>query len=307
MRPSVLAACGVAPLIALVTACQTPVPGNRPQPTAVAVVGSTTITQASFDVRFQSTMTAIRQGGGPSADPAMQRSVRASVLRSLILDAIIAQEAATAGLAATDAEVKAEVDRDAQNAGGMSALQNELAGAGGSIAQLQDEIRSQVNEARLEDRFATERAAEVEQQLASGTDFATIAQQWSDDSGSSGKGGDLGVITLDELKTYNPAFAEAVRKLSAGEYTKTPIRDSGGYDIIQVYAATPTARSVRHTLVAAPTPYTVNNRPPWFTEALFTTVAHLCQQNQIHVFLADAGSNPCSGAPTISPAPAPGG
>ena len=47
--------------------------------------------------------------------------------------------------------MQAQVAADAASDGGMSALQTDLAGAGGSIAQLEDEISSDLNEQRLED------------------------------------------------------------------------------------------------------------------------------------------------------------
>jgi parvulin-like peptidyl-prolyl isomerase len=271
----------------------------------VARVGATAITQAALDVRLQSTLTAIQQGGGPVANAAMRSQVRSSVLRSLILDAVIAQEAAAGGLAAGDAEVQSEVARDAQQAGGIRALQSQLAGAGGSIVQLRDEITSQLNEQHLEDQFAKQRALGVEQTLATGATFATTAGQFSDDTGTSASGGDLGALTTDALKTYDPAFAAAVEALSVGQHTPTPVRDSGGYDILEVYAVAPGARSVRHILVAAPQPYTVRNRPSWFSEALFATVAQLCGRGDIQVYITDAGANPCLGAPTLPPSATP--
>ena len=289
--------------VVLVAACGgTPAAEHAASP--VAKVGAQLITQAAFAIRLQSTLVAIGQAGGPSNNTAMTTTVRASVLRSLILDTIIAQEAAAQGLAATDAQVQSEVDTEAAQAGGMSQLQNELAGAGGSIAQLRDEIRSQMNEQRLEDHFARGRAATVEQALAGGEAFAQAAMQYSDDTGTNGKGGDLGAITTTELKADDPKFAAAVTALAVGGYTKTAVRDAGGYDVIQVYAKTATSRSVRHILIAAPLPYTVRNRPAWFSEALFATVAQDCQRGAIHVYVKDAGADPCSGAPNLSPAPA---
>jgi parvulin-like peptidyl-prolyl isomerase len=266
----------------------------------VAKVGSTVITQTQFQIRLQSTLTSIAQGGGSTSDPTMVTSVRASVLRSLILDTVIAQEAQRLGLAATDAQVQAQVNSDAQSVGGMSNLETQLSEAGGSIAQLQDEIRSQLNEQRLEDYFAQQRAAQVEQQLAEGTPFATVAQQVSDDENSASKGGDLGALTAAALSQDDATFAAAVKTLAVGTYTTKPVHDQGGYDIIMVYAKTPTTWSVRHILVAAPTPYTVTSRPTWFTEALFSTVQQLCEQNQIQVYISNAGSNPCS---TSTPSP----
>ncbi len=274
----------------------------------MARVGSGVITLAAFNLRLQSTMTALQQGGATTNDPAMVTDVRASVLRSLILDAIIAQEAAARGIAATPAEVQAAVAADARQDGGINSLATHLAEVGGSIAQLQDEIRSQINEQRLENVFAQARAADVERQLAAGTSFASLARSMSDDTGTSGKGGDLGVITASQLGSYDTAFISAVKALPAGRYTTTPVHDAGGYDVVEVYARTATSWSVRHILIAAPTPYTVRSRPAWFGEALFATVAQLCTQNQIHVYIGNAGSNPCSGAPRLTPgsSPSPG-
>lgn len=288
-----------------VTACgggtvSTTTPGPD---TVIARVGSTSITEAQFDVRLQSTLTTLQQGGAPTSQAQMLSQVRASVLRSLILDAVIAQEAAARHVAATSAEVQAQVEKDAQAAGGMSNLETQLAGAGGSLAQLQDEIRSQLNEERLENLFAQARAAEVEEQLAGGAAFTSLAKSMSDDTGTSSKGGDLGVITRNNFGSYDARFIAAMQALAVGSYNTTPLRDSGGYDILQVYARTATSWSVRHILVAAPVPYTVTSRPAWFAEALFATVAQLCNDGAIHVYTKDAGADPCSGAPQLAPSP----
>ena len=274
-------------------------------PVPVARVGSSIITQTAFQTRLQSTLTSIQQGGGSTSNPAMQAGVRADVLRSLILDAVIAQEAAAQGLAATDAQVQQEVSTDAQQAGGLSQLQSELASAGGSLAQLQDEIRSQLNEQRLENAFASQRAAQVEQTLAGGAPFTTTAMRLSDDTGTASKGGDLGALAASDLQSDDPAFVAAVKALAVGAYTRTPVRDSGGYDIIELYGRTPATWSVRHILVAAPLPYTVQDRPTWFSEALFSAVAQDCRAGEIHVYISDAGADPCSGAPSLSPAALP--
>ena len=275
--------------------------------TPVARVGSTVITLAAFNTRLHSTTTAISQAGGPSADPAMTTGVRADVLRSLILDAVIAQEAAAQGQAITDKEIQDEVAKDAQSVGGMTQLQTQLASAGGSIAQLEDEIRSQANEQRVEDRFAEQRATMLEQALAGGADFAQTAIDDSDDNGTASKGGDLGALSASDLAGGDQTFAAAVHELTVGGYTKTPIHDSGGYDIVELYAQTATTWNVRHILVAAPTPYTVQDRPGWFATSLFAAVAQECNAGQIHVYLKDAGADPCSGAPSFTPSPQAGG
>lgn len=274
----------------------------------VARVGNETITQAVFDARLQDTLTSIQQAGGPATgNAAMLAGVRTSVLRSLILDAVIAQEAAYRGLAATPAQITAQVNAAAQQEGGMSGLQSALAQAGGSMTQLRDEIRSQLNEQRLEDYFARQRADQVQRQLASGASFVSLAAQWSDDQATASHGGDLGALTESDLKSDDPAFASAVRSLAVGEHTATAVRDAGGYDFVQLYARTSTTWSVRHILIGAPSPYTVKDRTQWFVEALFNAVAQLCTQGSIHVYVKDSGTDPCSGAPLITPVPSPAG
>jgi hypothetical protein len=280
-------------------------PPSKPSP-VIARVGPDTITLAQFDTRYQSACTSIDQGGGSCGGGAQVTSVRAAILRSLIIDTVLREKATELGLEATSKEVAAEVATDAQQAGGMAALETELVGAGGSIAQLEDEISSNINEQRVEDLFAQQRAAKVEQILATGANFSATAKTYSDDSGSTGtaaKGGDLGVLTTAVLKTYDPAFAAAVESLPVGAYTRTPVHDVGGYDIIMVYSKTAKGWGVRHILIYAGNPYNVMDRPDWFTEALFSAVDTLCKANQIEVSLTNAGGNPCT-APSPTPSPA---
>ena len=296
----------VVALCALVlAACSSSKPAPAKASPVIARVGPDVITLAQFNVRYQSAYTSIAQGGGAGGGAAAVTQLRAAILRSLIIDTIIKEEATKLDLEATPKEVAAEVATDAQQAGGMSALETELAGAGGSIAQLEDEISSNLNEQRVEDVFAQQRAALVESILAKGANFSATAKTYSDDNGSTGtadKGGDLGVLTATTLKTYDAAFVAAVKATPVGAYTKTPVHDAGGYDILMVYSKTATGYGVRHILIYAGNPYNVMDRPDWFVEALFTQVDTLCKANQIEVTLTNAGGNPCT-APTPTPAP----
>jgi hypothetical protein len=297
-RGAVAAAC-----VLLVTACSssTGAPSTTPSP-VIARVATDTITLAQFNVRYQSAAVSITQGGAGS-NPAQTTALRTSILRSLIIDTVIREEATQLGLEATAKEIQAQVAADAASAGGMNALASNLAGAGGSIAQLEDEISSSLNEQRLEDHFAKARATLIEQRLASGATFISTAKEFSDDSGTSAKGGDLGVLTAAELKKYSPTFAAAVAALKLGAYTKTAIHDAGGYDIVMLYSKSAKGFGVRHILVYAGNPYTVTDRPNWFAEALFIAIAQLCQAKQIDVTLSNAGGNPCT-PPSPTPVPA---
>jgi len=294
---------GIAALCAVVMAgCSSSPSPSKPSP-VIARVLSDTITLAQFNARYESALTSIEQGGASASDPAQTTQLRASVLRSLIVDTVIRQEATKLGLEATSSQIQAEVATDAQQAGGKSALETELAGAGGSITQLEDEISSDINEQRVEDHFAQARAAMVEQTLASGANFIATAKQFSDDSGTSASGGDLGVLTAAQLKTYDPNFAAAVEALKVGAYTTTPVHDAGGYDILMLYSKTTKGWGVRHILIYAGNPYNVMDRPDWFTESLFSAIDQLCAANEISVTLTNAGGNPCT-SPSPSPTPA---
>lgn len=286
-----------------------PAPRVTPSP-VIARVASQTITLAQFNTRYHSALISLEQSNAPANDPAQTRALRTTILRSLIIDTVIREEAIKLGLEATPAEIQAEIASDAQQAGGMNALETALAGAGGSIAQLEDEITSGLNEQRVEDHFAQARAALIERILATGANFATSARNFSDDTGTSAtatgtsaKGGDLGILTAAALTTYDPAFSAAVQALKVGAYTTTPVHDAGGYDIVMLYSKTAKGWGVRHILVYAGTPYNVRDRPGWFTESLFTTIRTLCTSNEIEVTLNNAGGNPCS-APSPSPSAA---
>ena len=95
----------------------------------VARVGNDVIPMSLFELRVGKTLAGIRQGGGPAQGSpgyaAMVKQVRASVMRSLIIDTVIAHEASFRGLAATDAEVERELANDARAAGGMDKLRQQ--------------------------------------------------------------------------------------------------------------------------------------------------------------------------------------
>lgn len=285
-----------------VAACgSSPAPSSSP----VAKVGDVTISQQLFDIRVKSATTAIEQAGGgsPSSSDPMLKQIRASVMRSLIIDTVIAEEAAVHHFAATDADIDTEIATDEKAAGGADALQKQLGEAGGSMDQLRDEIRSHLNEARLEDYFAKQRADDVEQALAQGTDFATLVPQYSDDVATKDKGGSLGDLTDTMLTADDSTFSAAVRALQPHQYTTTPVHDHGGYDIVMVDGIEGTTYTVRHILVIAPNPYTVKDRPTWFTQSVAAALEGYCQRNAIQVYI-DAGVQPCVTAtpsPSLSP------
>jgi hypothetical protein len=272
----------------------------------VAKVGNQSIPRSLFDLRLSSALTAIQQGGGPqkgsSGYDAMLTKLRASVLKSLIIDNVISQEATYRHLAASDAEVQKQVDADTRNAGGIDALKKQLSEAGGSLEQLRDEIRSRINEQRLEDQFAKQRADAVLQRLVAGEDFATRAKQVSDDDTTRDKGGDMGVLGDTQLDQDGKTFADAVRALPAAKLATAPVHDQAGSEVLRVDAVSPAGHAVHRILVAAPQTYTVKERPAWFLQSVVDAIGQYCSQGQLTVLISNA-AQPCAtpGAASASP------
>jgi hypothetical protein len=66
-----------------------------------------------------------------------------------------------------------------------------------------------------------------------GEDFATLANEFSDDTGSAIEGGSLGSLTYDSLQGMVPEFRDALVKLNTGEVSE-PVKSQFGYHIIKV-------------------------------------------------------------------------
>jgi parvulin-like peptidyl-prolyl isomerase len=74
-------------------------------------------------------------------------------------------------------------------------------------------------------------ASSIIRKLGAGASFQSLAGQYSEDTTTSQTSGDLGYITGKDH--YEPAFLVAAMKLKPLEFTKSPVRTSYGYEIIQ--------------------------------------------------------------------------
>ncbi|MHB0776368.1 peptidylprolyl isomerase [Halomonas sp. WWR20] len=81
-----------------------------------------------------------------------------------------------------------------------------------------------------DDEQALALAEQIRQRLQSGEDFATLAQQYSDDKGSALNGGDLGWVRPGQTV---PAFEEAMNTLEIGQVS-SPVHSRFGYHLIEV-------------------------------------------------------------------------
>jgi peptidyl-prolyl cis-trans isomerase D len=86
---------------------------------------------------------------------------------------------------------------------------------------------------------AKAKAADVIRRAKSGEDFAKLAKELSDDSGSAANGGDIGLVPLPQLM---PEIAQAVTNAKAGELVPDPVRTGLGFHALKVTEARPGGR-----------------------------------------------------------------
>ena len=91
-------------------------------------------------------------------------------------------------------------------------------------------VRMNRNPTEDEKVKAHDRALELRKQIQGGKDFAEVARESSDDTGSKAQGGELG---WNERSNFVPAFAQAAFNLKIGELSE-PVLTPFGWHLIQV-------------------------------------------------------------------------
>lgn len=189
---------------------------------------------------------------GLTVEPATLDAFTASVLQSLIDQALIEQAAAQSEIVVTDAEIDNEL-----------AIQGELAAANGmTLDQIvaeqlytMDEYRQATRQMLLwgkVSQMVTANVSTVERQVHSrhilvkdealardlltqiqsgAVSFEDLAKQHSLDASSSYNGGDLDWVGMGDL--LQPEVEAAIFSLQPGELAPQPVRSSLGYHVIQ--------------------------------------------------------------------------
>jgi peptidyl-prolyl cis-trans isomerase SurA len=95
-------------------------------------------------------------------------------------------------------------------------------------------VHNRKNDKAANEAEAGRKAAMLERKLSSGTDFAQLAMDYSEDTSAS-TGGDLGFVPESALNRSDPALKKAVLSMKLGEVTQ-PIPTGGGYRILKMIA-----------------------------------------------------------------------
>jgi peptidyl-prolyl cis-trans isomerase SurA len=97
---------------------------------------------------------------------------------------------------------------------------------------------AQLNNAKNDDAKTDEAARQkvvgLLKRILSGEDFAILARDYSEDSSSALAGGDLRLLSLQQLEAIDPRFRQAVQGLKIGDTFASPIPTKYGYHLVKL-------------------------------------------------------------------------
>lgn len=175
--------------------------------------------------------------GGAAPDfNTFDETVRQNVLRGIVSERLIYQEASKEGF-----EKSPEVQKRLESLKKqliMQAYMEAKAKALVSEEQMKkayaEKIATMKDEEEVRARHilvaSEDEAKKLSKDLKKGGDFEKVAKEKSQDKGSGTQGGDLGYFTKDKMV---PEFAEAAFKLKVGDISE-PVKSSFGWHIIKV-------------------------------------------------------------------------
>ncbi len=155
--------------------------------------------------------------------------LRQQVRQSLIINKLINKEISSR-LSVTDTEIATYYEHN-KSSFNVPETQYHLAQI--QVTPVADaEVRNLKNDDAKNPRDAERKIQALHARLRGGEDFATVAQEYSEDARTAVGGGDMGFIPISTLNS-NPPLKQVVTSLKEGEISGI-YRDSSGYHIIKL-------------------------------------------------------------------------
>lgn len=175
-------------------------------------------------------------GDTPPDFNSFDEKVRQNVLRGLVSEKLVYQEALKAGMD-KDEQVKQRLANTQKQVIMQGFMENKAKGLI-SDAQLRAAYNEKAAAAKGQEEVkarhilvaSEDEAKKIAADLKKGGDFDKVAKEKSTDKGSGAKGGDLGWFSKDRMV---PEFGEAAFKLKKGE-TSEPVKSQFGWHIIKL-------------------------------------------------------------------------
>jgi parvulin-like peptidyl-prolyl isomerase len=250
-------------LVAGLAGCTNQLPFQEP---AAAVVDGHAISMRTYQARLEVSRQRDPLAGlttSPSSSPSAQR-LEDFTIQQLIREEIIWQEADRRKIPITDGQVDSRIAR-LRGQAGATAFDAALGRNGFTAASFRDYQRAFLAEVAVVKAMAHERAASAVVALSHGASFIAEASQWSDDTGTRFRGGDVGWLKPTDLP--EASLATAVALLPTGGRGGI-VSTSRGFVIAMVLDRRGEQIHLAVILVLAPDAdlYTVESRPPWFEQ-----------------------------------------
>ena len=250
---------------------------------AAALVDGHTISMKAYQARLEVSRHRDPFAGIPEAipSPAPAQRLQAFTIEQLVREEIVRQEAEKRGIKVDDHAVDGRISRlKAQS--GTTSFNAALQRNGFTSESFRSYQRALLTEVALLHAMAKDRADSAARELNAGQTFTEVAARWSDDSGTSTRGGDAGWLRPGEIP--EAPLAAAVQSPPAGSVTGIVSTDRG-FTIASVLERRADQVHLAVILVLAPTVdlFSPQGTPAWFTKAIDDREAALRRDGRLEL------------------------
>ena len=250
---------------------------------AAAVVDGHTISMKTYQARLEVSRHRDPFAGIPEAipSPAPAQRLQTFTIEQLVREEIVRQEAGKRGITVDDRVVDARISTlKAQS--GTTSFNAALQRNGFTSDSFRSYQRALLTEVALLHAMAKDRADSAARELNAGQGFTEVAARWSDDSGTSTRGGDAGWLRPGEIP--EAPLSAAVQSLPAGSVTGI-VSTNRGFTIASVLERRADQVHLAVILVLAPTVdlFSPQGTPAWFTKAIDDREAALRRDGRLEL------------------------
>jgi parvulin-like peptidyl-prolyl isomerase len=219
--------------------------------------------------------------------PASPQRLEDFTIQQLIREQVILLEAQRRGIVVSDRALDERIKSLRDHAGGQT-FEAALDRNGFTVGSFREYQRVLLTEVQLVDAMAKPRIQSAFNDLKSGQPFAAVAAKWSDDAGTSGRGGDAGWLRPADIP--EPPLSAAVESLSVGAVTDI-VQTDRGYTIATILGQRGEEVHLADIVVLAPEVdlFSPQATPPWFTKLIGDQLSSLEREGKITVNVGSHG------------------